>query len=660
VVQGTSISGISDLSNLESLFLSESNNAPAFHSKINLLADDMGQRCIPSVLTVLDGNHKETLIGSEAVKSSIRRNKSCVYHSPHLISLSQHNASLSDNDSLDRDRFHSHFRSWKERASAFGMHKTVVMPSFDDEEEGDDQHPDSKRNEEIRPHLKLRYRIKDSDGNFKEYPIDFAFVSMLQKISRVISAQTASKKLHVVSAVPRHWTSAQIEHLKALLLESRLNPLQIIRQHSAAILSLNLDNHRGAQRVLCIDFGTFRSVFSVVNVVHGFVAKNHPQNVHSETDDVSGMAVDGALIKWLVRDFQTRNRGCFIEMEDSKSRLKLFKELTRIKGVLSAGSNSVRFDIESLSEGIDYHFELSRAKFESIIYDEMRAIPKWVESTMKAHAVDLDAIDHVVASGGLAEMPKVQQALSALFGDKLRTKALAAKGIPSSFVTVYGCAVEAASLSYLTQFQRMMQQNNGHQALRNVVPIPSPSPNSKDAKTTKGSNGKQEERQTDDTEAGAVAVAKNAFLDNTSGHRIAASSKRVSLCLVVATQRKPLCVIEKMTPLPMVRRFPVDAVVGDADADGGDIAFAVDVVDDDCKSVLETMEQPMNGRALKKGTAQIEVAWDQNNGLSVTVGRESVQFEIDDAEEENASDDDDDAGTLNASDSGNDDTLDID
>ena len=52
------------------------------------------------------------------------------------------------------------------------------------------------------------------------------------------------------------------------------------------------------------------------------------------------------------------------------------------------GLNTVHSVIQSLCThdgiGIDYHFELSRAKFESIIYDVLSAIPKWIESTMKA------------------------------------------------------------------------------------------------------------------------------------------------------------------------------------------------------------------------------------------------------------------------------------
>ena len=109
VAQTTADSELTTLDKLSSLFLTESNNSSAFHSKINLLADDTGQRCIPSVLTILDSNHEEVLIGSEAVKSSIRNYKNAIYHSKHLISLTQHNESKNDNKSINIDEFQSNF-----------------------------------------------------------------------------------------------------------------------------------------------------------------------------------------------------------------------------------------------------------------------------------------------------------------------------------------------------------------------------------------------------------------------------------------------------------------------------------------------------------------------------------------------------------------------
>merc|ERR1712032_1411075 len=117
---------------------------------------------------------------------------------------------------------------------------------------------------------------------------------MIQKIFAVISAQTASRKLHVVSSVPFYWSSKQTESLKSCLFRAGFNPLQMVRQHAASILALNLDNCPKTQRVMVIDFGTFCSTLSVLSVVNGLVI--HKDAVHCKSDTVSGMAVDLMLL----------------------------------------------------------------------------------------------------------------------------------------------------------------------------------------------------------------------------------------------------------------------------------------------------------------------------------------------------------------------------
>eukprot|EP01084_Bolivina_argentea_P234416 394665_1 len=240
VVQNNLNENLTNLQQLSQLFLDESNNSQSFHSKINLLADDSGERCIPSVITILDPNHNEILIGSEAVKSSIRNYTNCIYHSKHLISLTQNNISKNDNKSININSFQSQFKQWKTCASKFGMHKSIIKPIFD-EENGDDN--DNKKEDEIISYLKLKYRIKKSgSGIFKDNFIDNAFILMLKKIFTVISSQIGSTNINIVSCVPYYYTFSQIKYYKSLLIKSGFNPLQIIYDHSAAILSLNLDS----------------------------------------------------------------------------------------------------------------------------------------------------------------------------------------------------------------------------------------------------------------------------------------------------------------------------------------------------------------------------------------------------------------------------------
>ena len=171
-------------------------------------------------------------------------------------------------------------------------------------------------------------------------------------------------------------------------------------------------------------------------------------------------------MKWLIRDFENRNKGCYIEIENAKCRLKLLTEITRIKQVLSSGSNQVRFDIESLYEGIDYHFQLSKPKFESIIYDILNSIRDWINQQL-LHCNKINkTIDYVIISGGLYEIPRLQNILENIFGDKLLTKQLSSKGISANFIHSYGCGIQAASLSYLYQFQNQTQ--NGYHALKKL------------------------------------------------------------------------------------------------------------------------------------------------------------------------------------------------
>eukprot|EP01083_Nonionella_stella_P094564 265360_1 len=135
---------------------------------------------------------------------------------------------------------------WKKRASKFGMHKTVIQPRFDEEDDG----TENDKKESAPSFLKLKYKLEKADGNsFKEYFTDYAFVCMLKKVFAVISSQTGSNRINVVSSVPYYHSATQMTHYKSLLLQSGFNPLQIIYDYSASMLSLHLDNEMKTQRV---------------------------------------------------------------------------------------------------------------------------------------------------------------------------------------------------------------------------------------------------------------------------------------------------------------------------------------------------------------------------------------------------------------------------
>mmetsp|Transcript_14315 Transcript_14315/g.22367 ORF Transcript_14315/g.22367 Transcript_14315/m.22367 type:complete len:750 (+) Transcript_14315:29-2278(+) len=638
-IQSTTNDTLVSLEALQSLFLTESSNASSFHSKINFLADDTGQRCIPSVITILDANHEEILIGSEAAKSSVRNYKNCIYHCKHLTSFTQLNPSNTHNKAIDTALFESQFSQWKKSASKFGMHKCLIRPFFDDDEDEEEEEEDGKnkqKQEKIVPFLKLKYQIKKASGDaFRECFIDNAFVCILKKIFAVISSQTGSTKLNVVSSVPYFYGATQIQNYKALLLQSGFNPLQIIYDHSASILSLHLDNQQkdSMKQILCIDFGTFSSKFTVIRMYNGLItSRDDEHNYYNESTEICGTKLDEIMLKWLIKNFESQNKGCYLEMENAKSRLKLLNEITRIKQVLSSGSNEVNFDIESLYEGIDYHFKLSKPKFESIIYDVFSATKDWVQTQLKQYQSQHAShchIDYVIVSGGLAEIPRVQQILLEIFGDKLMTKHLNEKGISSNFINVYGCAIQAASLSYLHQFQNQIR--GGHAALHSIIDLERPkTESSRSAAKDKSANASQQKQG---------QAEKNAFLHKLAKNKVALNAKRMNVHYILAQQRKQFCCIEKNAILPFEQSYSigddeVKAVLNESDGALEDITFTVDIVDDDCKTVAQTLEQTVNAKAAqKKGKGiTMNVSMDSNE-LNIAVGSEKVTFEIENDEE---------------------------
>eukprot|EP01084_Bolivina_argentea_P287315 492997_1 len=386
----------------------------------------------------------------------------------------------------------------------------------------------------------------------------------------------------------------------------------------------------------------------------GQLLANYNENYYNKTSEISGIGLDECILKWLIRDFETRNKGCYIEIENWKTRLKLLKEITRIKQVLSSGSNQVRFDIESLYEGIDYHFTLSKPKFESIIYDILNNAINWINKQIKLSNI---SFDFVIVSGGLFEIPKLQNSLQNMFGDKLMAKLLSSKGIASNFVHAYGCAVQVASLSYLYQLQNQLR--NEHQLLENIIDV---------TKNRKGKRNKKKQEQNVNTEQ---IGEKNAFLNNLENNKVVLSSKKILVHYILAQQRKQFCCINKYSALP----FEMNYIINENDIKmllnnnkeiehdlEFDISFTVNIMDD--KSMTDSMEQTINNISIKgkkkKKSLLINVSLDDNNDLNVCIGKEKVLFELDEGENESDDNDNEDGEFKTDDIDQNDDTLDID
>ncbi|GER32816.1 heat shock cognate 70 kDa protein [Striga asiatica] len=113
----------------------------------------------------------------------------------------------------------------------------------------------------------------------------------------------------------------------------------------------------------------------------------------------------------------------------------------RAKRTLSTNTQTT-VDIECLHEGIDFHSSITRAKFEDLNMDLFEKCVESVESCLRDARVDKTAIHDVVLVGGSTRIPKVQKMLQFIFEGKELCR-----NINPDEAVAYGAAVQAAVLS---------------------------------------------------------------------------------------------------------------------------------------------------------------------------------------------------------------------
>lgn len=120
------------------------------------------------------------------------------------------------------------------------------------------------------------------------------------------------------------------------------------------------------------------------------------------------------------------------------SRLRTAAE--EVKRVLSvATETSIALDV--LFEGIDFCFDITRARFEDLCSDLFLSTLEPVKNALKDAKLSKNQIDEIVLSGGLTQIPKVQQLLQNFFHGKTLNKS-----INPDETVAYGAALQAASL----------------------------------------------------------------------------------------------------------------------------------------------------------------------------------------------------------------------
>ena len=126
---------------------------------------------------------------------------------------------------------------------------------------------------------------------------------------------------------------------------------------------------------------------------------------------------------------------------NARGRRRLRTACERAKRTLSSSSNTT-IEVESLTDGIDFSYSITRARFEALCSDILKKIVAPVEKVLRDANMSKNEVHEIIMVGGTTRIPKVQTMLSDFFNGKELNHSIN----PDECVA-YGAAVQAALLS---------------------------------------------------------------------------------------------------------------------------------------------------------------------------------------------------------------------
>ncbi|XP_067661197.1 heat shock 70 kDa protein 1-like [Haliotis asinina] len=360
------------------------------HGKVDIIANDQGNRTTPSYVAFTD---TERLLG-DAAKNQVALNpQNTVFDAKRLIGRDFNDATVQ-----------SDMKHWPFKVVSHGG----------------------------KPRVKVEYKNEE-----KTFTPEELSSMVLTKMKETAEAYLGTKVTDAVITVPAYFNDGQRQATKDAGIIAGLNVLRIINEPTAAALAYGLDkNLKGEKNVLIFDLGGGTFDVSVLTIDEGslFEVKSTSGDTH-----LGGEDFDSRMVNHFVEEFKRKHRKDLSVSARAMRRLRTACE--RAKRILS-GSSEAGIEIDSLFEGVDFYSKITRARFEELCSDLFRGTLEPVEKALRDAKMDKSSIHEVVLVGGSTRIPKLQKLLQNFMNGKELNKS-----INPDEAVAYGAAVQAAVLT---------------------------------------------------------------------------------------------------------------------------------------------------------------------------------------------------------------------
>ncbi|KAI8282117.1 Ribosome-associated complex subunit SSZ1 [Colletotrichum sp. SAR 10_98] len=313
----------------------------------------------------------------------------------------------------------------------------------------------------------ISFTVKDKEGAEEPstVPVSEVAIRYIRRLVGSASDYLGKKVTSAVVSVPTNFSDKQKEALVKAANDAGLEVLQIISDPISAVLAYDARPEAEVKDkiVVVADLGGTRSDVAVVasrGGMYTILATAHDY-------DFSGSHLDQVLMDHFAKEFIKKHNVDPRENARSLAKLKLESEST--KKALSLGTNA-SFSVESLADGFDFTSTINRLRYEMSARKVFEGFNRLVEGVVKKAELDVLDIDEVILSGGTAHTPRIAANFANVFPES--TQIIAPSTAPSAInPSELGARGAALQASLIQEYEADDIDQSTHAAVTTVKHI---------------------------------------------------------------------------------------------------------------------------------------------------------------------------------------------